>query len=101
MEMKGKKINLLTQIVLIVVSLALSAASASAQNGAFSQSANGAGKTDSRMLYHGGPVLTGGQNVYFIFYGCWTSPCGSADYATTITLLCGFITPVLHTPFLT
>src|SRR5262249_60517383 len=91
MEMKGKKINLLTQIVLIVVSLALSAASASAQNGAFSQSANGAVKTDSRMLYHGGPVLTGVQNVYFIFYGCWTSPCGSTDDTQEMTQIGGFI----------
>jgi len=98
--MKGKKINLLTQLVLIVVSLALSAATASAQNGAFSQSANGAVKTDSRMLYHGGPVLTGVQNVYFIFYGCWTSPCGSADDTKAMTILGEFIATVGNTPYM-
>ena len=50
------------------------------------QGPSGSVKTTSRMLYHNGPVRTGPQNVYFIFYGCWRNalcaPNGGADQAT-------------------
>lgn len=36
-------------------------------------------KTDSRILYHDGPVMTGHANVYMIWYGNWTG-----NYATSI-----------------
>lgn len=37
--------------------------------------------------YHGGPLLVGTNvNVYFIWYGNWTSPSGS-DSQTTVTLM--------------
>jgi hypothetical protein len=32
----------------------------------------GAVKTDSRILYHDGPVMLGTSNIYFIWYGNWT-----------------------------
>ena len=98
--MKGKKFNLLTQIVLILVSLALSTASASAQNAPLSQIANAPVKTDSRMLYHGGPVRTFVQNVYFIFYGCWTGTCASADDTTAMNILGEFIATIGNTPYM-
>jgi hypothetical protein len=51
--------TLLTLIAIIV----LAVTSVSAQNS----------KTTSKMVYHGGPVLTGIQDVYVIFYGNWSS----------------------------
>lgn len=39
-----------------------------------------AARTDHTIEYHGGPVMTGTEDVYFIWYGCWTQPgCGGAD----------------------
>jgi hypothetical protein len=30
-------------------------------------------KTDTKILYHGGPVMTGSNDVYLIWYGGWTA----------------------------
>ena len=32
----------------------------------------GGGTTDNGIIYHGGPLLTGTVNVYYIWYGDWT-----------------------------
>lgn len=58
-----KKINLLFQFALITASVAMFAASISAQRGGI--------KTDSRILYHNGPVMQGTSEVYLIWYGNW------------------------------
>jgi len=34
-------------------------------------------KTDTRILYHGGRIVTGVPNVYMIWYGCWGTTCGN------------------------
>ena len=65
--MKRKKINLLIVFALIAVSFALLGAPASAQHG------NGNQKTNSRILYHNGPIIPGTTNVYLIWYGNWSS----------------------------
>ena len=65
--MKSKTTNLLAQSALILLSLALAAAPVSAQKAPHSQSTTNVGKTNSRMLYHDGPVRTGIQDVYYIF----------------------------------
>ena len=72
-----RKTNLIAQIALIVSSLALSAVPVSAQSAPDRTTTL---KTNSRILYHDGPVRTGAQDVYFIFYGCW----GSTVYAGTV-----------------
>src|SRR4051812_1635264 len=97
MDMK-RKTNLITEIALIVVSLALSAASVSAQTSLGSQSAT---KTNSRILYHNGPVRTGTQNAYFIFYGCWTNTCGILGDTASVNILTEFVATVGNTPYLT
>src|SRR6516162_2876151 len=40
-------------------------------------------RTDSNtMAYHGGPIMVGTQDVFFVWYGCWTQTgCGGADAA--------------------
>lgn len=51
----------------------------------------------SKMLYHNGPVLTGNQNVYLIYYGCWTSNC-PRDPATP-QILADFLIYLGNTPY--
>jgi hypothetical protein len=65
--MKRNKINLLILFALIAMSFALLGAPASAQHGNANQ------KTNSRILYHDGPVMTGSTDVYLIWYGNWPS----------------------------
>jgi len=96
-----KKINLLTKIALIALSLAVTSAPSSAQNLLESQSASGVQKTNSRILYHDGPVRTGVQNVYFIYYGCWTSECGSLNDTAAMQILSEFTATVGNTPYMT
>lgn len=39
-----------------------------------------AARTDHTIEYHGGPVMTGNQDIYVIWYGCWTqSGCDGAN----------------------
>lgn len=43
--------------------------------------------TGNGINYHGGPVLHGQQNVYFIWYGNWTNGKHASDSQTTVNLL--------------
>jgi len=53
------------------------------------------------MLYHDGPLLTGIQDVYFIFYGCWTTnACGNMGDTTTMLILSDFMSTVGNTPYM-
>ncbi len=56
-------------------------------------------KLTSKMLYHNGPVLTGTQNIYLIWYGCWASNCGSMGDAQTMTLLGQFLVSIGNSPY--
>ena len=60
--MKDKLIHAIVSAVLIF-NLAALPASTAAQRGAI--------KTDSRILYHNGPVMESTSNVYVIWYGNW------------------------------
>ena len=53
----------------------------------------------SKMVYHNGPVLTGTQNVYLIWYGCWAGNCGSFGDAQTMQLLGNFVVSIGNTPY--
>ena len=88
------KINLLTQIALIVLSLALSPSFALAQNLSVSQGAIKPVRTDSRMLYHDGPMLMGAQDVYIIWYGNWVGD------AITMPLVSQFVSVIGNTPYM-
>jgi hypothetical protein len=70
---------------------------------AVAQGGNSPAKTSSKMLYHNGPVRTGIQDVYIIFYGCWqTAQCGPYDGGdlTTMTVLFDFLSTVGGTPYM-
>lgn len=51
-------------------------------------------KTNSRILYHDGPVRTGPQNLYFIFYGNWVGN------ETAIQLVTEFAATAGNSPYL-
>jgi hypothetical protein len=53
----------------------------------------------SKMVYHNGPVLSGSQNIYLIYYGCWTNNCGSAGDTKTQELLTEFSIYLGNTPY--
>jgi len=53
------------------------------------------------MLYHDGPVRTGVQNVYFIFYGCWNNPiCGPLDDPAVVNIVSEFTAMVGTSPYM-
>src|SRR5262245_2597494 len=61
-------------------------------------------RTDSRMAYHGGPVMTGSQDVYFVWYGCWMlAGCGGASARyndlATVTILSDFTSSLGGSPY--
>ena len=53
----------------------------------------------SKMLYHNGPVLTGTQNIYMIWYGCWAGNCGSMGDFQTRVVLTNFLIYLGNTPY--
>lgn len=57
-------------------------------------------RTNGKMLYHGGPVLTGARNLYYIFYGCWEDTCGNGADTATINLLSDFAANIGGSPYM-
>jgi hypothetical protein len=96
----------LTTLVSIAFALALAAAAGSAQAAPSAAGTTSATptRTDSRIAYHGGPVMSGQQSVYFVWYGCWIqSGCSSAleryNDAATVTILSEFISSLGSSPY--
>ena len=71
-------------IVLLLLTASLSVPVA-AQRGAI--------RTDTRMLYHNGPVMTATSNVYVIWYGNWN------ESTPTYNVLTEFITHIGGSPY--
>ena len=58
-------------------------------------------QNNSKMLYHGGSVLTGTRNLYYIFYGCWEGPpCGNVDDNAAIMVLLDFGANLGNSPYI-
>src|SRR5262245_50039730 len=87
--MKTKTSNSLMSLALaIAVSLPLLGTVASAQKQ----------KPNSRIEYHGGPVMFTSPAVYFIWYGCW-SGCSPGSNPDTQHILVDFITRFGGSPY--
>ncbi|HSB27495.1 MAG TPA: hypothetical protein VLE19_06565 [Pyrinomonadaceae bacterium] len=56
-------------------------------------------RTASKMLYHNGPVLTGIQDVYVIWYGCWNN-CGQMGDSKTQLVVSDFLSTIGNTPYM-
>lgn len=78
------------RLVLLLALCALAASGVAAQ----------ASRTSSKMLYHDGPVLTGTQNVYVIWYGCWSDNCGSAGDTKIRQILADFLINIGNRPYI-
>src|SRR5215203_645971 len=86
--MKNKTINLL---IILLLTAIIFAPAISAQRG-------GPPKTESRMVYHNGPVMRGASHVYFIYYGCWS--CGMQGASVnTQTVLGNFVGTLGLSPY--
>jgi hypothetical protein len=77
------------KIFTLVLLCALLATAVAAQNA----------RTTSKMLYHNGPVLTGIQDVYVVWYGCWNNNCGLAGDSATTDLMVNFLISIGNTPY--
>jgi hypothetical protein len=56
------------------------------------------------MAYHGGPIMVGTQDVFFVWYGCWTQTgCGGADAAynnvATANIITDFMSSLGGSPY--
>lgn len=56
----------------------------------------GAAKTDSKMAYHNGPIMTGVPDVFFIWYGTWDD---TAANTQTQFILTDFLSNVGGSPY--
>ena len=93
------KTNVQTILLLLTVSFVWLAQPASAQTVTSSQRPTGIVKTDSRILFHNGLVMTGPQDVYFIWYGCWDNSCGNNGDTTTQLIMTDFMSNVGASPY--
>jgi len=100
--MKGErdmKTNAQIMLLLLTVSFVSLAQPALAQTVTSSQKPTGTVKTDSRILYHDGPVMIGSSNVYLIWYGCWDNNCGLVGDVATQLILSDFAVSVGSSPY--
>lgn len=74
------------KLLILIVLCALTATTITAQNS----------KTNSKMLYHDGPVLHGPQNLYVIWYGHWVTV---ADLRT-MEVVSEFMATIGNTPYM-
>ena len=85
--MKNRFIYTLSS-ALLILSLATMPSSVLAQRGG-----GGGIRTDTRILYHDGPVMQGTIPIYFIWYGNWSGDTG------TVTILTDFASGLGSSPF--
>ncbi len=55
--------------------------------------------TNTKMLYHNGPIMAGAADVYFIWYGCWDDTCIGGDTNTQM-ILTDFASSIGGSPYL-
>lgn len=90
--MRSKRIKSIMLAVALIVALW--------ESPAFAQSApanqKGGVRTDSKMAYHNGPIMTGVPGVYFIWYGTWDD---TAENTQTQFILTDFLANVGGSPY--
>src|SRR5215510_2228914 len=91
----NKRITSITLVVTIAIVLC--------QLPAFAQDApanqNGQVKTDSKMLYHTGPIMSGTAHVYVIWYGCWDDTCGNMGDTNIQAIITDFLSSIGGSPY--
>jgi hypothetical protein len=97
--MKRNKINLQMLFVILTMSFVGGGLTASAQTAAGKSKPGGDVKTDTRILYHNGPLMTGMPDIYIVWYGCWDDNCGNAGDTATQFILTDFISNLGGSPY--
>lgn len=97
--MRTNKADSRILFVILTLSFAWCTLTASAQNPTIKQKPAGDVKTDTRILYHNGPLITGTPGVYLIWYGCWDDNCGNSGDSATQFILTDFISNVGGSPY--
>jgi phosphate-induced protein 1 len=87
--MRNKSIN----SIMLAVAITLCALPALAQNAPANQKDV---KTDSKMAYHNGPIVTGVPEVYFVWYGTWDN---NADNTGVQFILTDFLSNLGGSPY--
>lgn len=77
--MQSRIFNSVVKATAIIVILSGSLNQIFGQRGGNLGGGGSAGKTDSRMLYHDGPVMQGRSTIYIIWYGNWSSDSVTPD----------------------
>jgi len=90
--MKSKRIN--SMMLAVALTMALCALPAFAQSVSGNQKTQV--KTDSKMAYHNGPIVTGVPEVYFVWYGTWDN---NADNTAVQFILTDFLSNVGGSPY--
>lgn len=86
-----RRINTLIMLVAIVSLIEMPVFAQDAQAGQKGQT-----KTDSKIAYHNGPILTGVPDVFFIWYGTWDN---NADNTAVQFLLTDFVSNLGGSPY--
>jgi hypothetical protein len=81
-------------LALIVSLFGLPVLSQTAQSG---QGGNSQ-KTESKISYHNGPIMSGSPDVFLIWYGCWDDNCGVGN-TDTQAILSDFVSNVGGSPY--
>src|SRR6185503_20979752 len=88
--MRNKRIN----SIILAVALTFCGLPAFAQNAPANPKDNV--KTDSKMAYHNGPIMTGVPGVYVIWYGTWDN---NADNTAVQFILTDFLSNLGGSPY--
>ena len=94
--MKRKRLTSITLAAVVTVALC---GATLAQNAPAGQNGKDQVKTDTKILYHAGPIMTGTPGVYLIWYGCWDESCGNTGSTTIQAILTDFLSNLGGTPY--
>ena len=88
-----RKIALITTTFGLLILCVASTLNSSAQG------SNNVPNTKSKILYHGGRVLTGPVDLYLIWYGCWAANCGNSGSPATVDVIQRLAENIGATPY--
>ena len=84
-------------VMIIITLITMAAVSVPAQRVASDGLRNT--NTNTKMLYHGGPLMFGTSDLYLIWYGCWTNVCGNSGSPVTTDVVTLFAQGIGGSPY--
>jgi Phosphate-induced protein 1 conserved region len=83
----------------VAVTIVLCGLTTFAQTPLAGQGGGGPAKTESKISYHNGPIMSGTPGVYLVWYGCWDETCGNTGAATAQAILTDFLSNLGGSPY--